>query len=99
MNGLTEGRIVHYVLDEPYGAVPNEHRPSMIVKVWNTDGVANLQVFLDGHNDWLRIEAERKAERGDELELTPVPPYTLWRTSVKYSEEKEAGTWHWIEPA
>lgn len=98
MDGLTEGRMVHYVLDEPYGAIPSEHRPAIVVKVWNPDGTANLQVFLDGSNDWLRIEAQRKGSN-PEPELTPVPPYTLWRTSVKYSEGAEPGTWHWIERA
>ena len=44
--GLTEGRIVHYVL-------PNEqHRPAVIVRVWDTvTGMSNLQVFMDGNND------------------------------------------------
>lgn len=44
--GLTEGRIVHYVM--PNG----KHRPAIVVQVWNRDkGEANLQVFLDGTND------------------------------------------------
>mgnify|MGYP000989721294 CR=1 FL=1 len=45
--GLTEGRIVHYVL--PDGI---EHRPAMIVRVWDHGtGMSNLQVFTDGSND------------------------------------------------
>ena len=47
--GLTEGRMVHFVL--PNG----EHRPAVIVRVWHVtgvcDGYVNLQVFTDGTND------------------------------------------------
>jgi hypothetical protein len=51
MEGLTEGRIVHFVL--PDGNHAGEHRAAMIVKVWNaTTGYVNLQVFIDGSNDY-----------------------------------------------
>lgn len=46
MDGLTEGRIVHFVM--PNG----DHRPAIVVKVWNKEsGLVNLQVFTDGLND------------------------------------------------
>lgn len=49
LSGLTEGRMVHFVL--PNG----EHRPAVIVRVWHVtgacDGYVNLQVFTDGTND------------------------------------------------
>lgn len=46
ISGLTEGRIVHYVL--PNG----KHRPAIVVQVWSTEtGMSNLQVFNDGNND------------------------------------------------
>lgn len=46
MDGLTEGRIVHYVLEN------GEHRPAIVVKVWDkVSGVSNLQVFTDSSND------------------------------------------------
>lgn len=82
MEGLIEGRIVHYVL--PNGCKnAGYHRPAIITQVWNAwTGTSNLQVFVDGEND------------GHE--------YTngLCRfTSVMYSENKEPGTWHWIERA
>jgi hypothetical protein len=48
MDGVIEGRIVHYVL--PEGPHEGEHRPAIIVKVW-TGGYVNLQVFYDGTND------------------------------------------------
>lgn len=93
MNGLTEGRIVHYVL--PNG----EHRPAIVVKVWRVlvgdpnvllheeppeNGCCNLQVFMD---------ADAEGKYNDQM--LPVS----WRTSVLHSDNKEPETWHWIEPA
>ena len=50
MEGLTEGRMVHYVLDD--GPSKGQHRPAVVVKVWSKDlGSVNLQVFTDGSND------------------------------------------------
>lgn len=50
MEGLTVGRIVHYVM-------PNsEHRPAIVVKVWNNiNGLVNVRVFTDGENDHFPI--------------------------------------------
>ena len=49
MEGLTEGRIVHYVIpDNEPGA--GAHRPAIVVRVW-ANGCCNLQVFFDGTND------------------------------------------------
>lgn len=50
MDGLTEGRIVHYVLDSgPYKGL---HRPAIVVRVWDkATGMVQLQVFVDGTND------------------------------------------------
>lgn len=91
MDGLTEGRIVHYVM--PNG----EHRPAIVVRVWSTDGVCegyvNLQVFTDGAND-LRQFAEDEADVKRQVTLGQ-----LWRTSICHSQDKQPGTWHWIERA
>lgn len=77
IDGLTEGRIVHYVLAN------GEHRPAVIVKVWDKHaGTSNLVVFMDGQNDEQTGDNNRN---------------TQWQTSVVYSEAKEPGTWHWIE--
>lgn len=90
MEGLTEGRIVHYVL--PNG----EHRPAIVVKVWRvadgdvpgvlppSSGCSNLQVFTD---------SDAEGKYNDQL------PPILWRTSVVYAEDCRPGTWHWIEKA
>lgn len=83
MQGLTEGRIVHFVLDK------DQHRPAVIVKVWSKEtGTSNLQVFVDGTNDKYYGVGLFEQIAG-----------MMWRTSVVYSEEPKVGTWHWIEPA
>lgn len=50
MDGVVEGRIVHFVMD--HGPYVGQHRAAMIVRVWNTaTGMANLTVFPDWDND------------------------------------------------
>lgn len=87
MDGLTEGRIVHYILNE--GKNKGAHRPAMVVRVWRVsrdgvenappkNGVCQLQVFTDGDNDGL--------------------PAVMWKTSViNQALAIEPGTWHWVE--
>ena len=83
MEGLTEGRIVHFVLPE------GQHRAAIIVRVWRqgdgtppANGYSNLAVFMDGTNDYLGTASCIK-----------------WETSVEYSAEPKPRTWHWIEKA
>lgn len=84
MEGLTEGRIVHFVLDN------GEHRPAIVVKVWRvndqppSNGCCNLQVFTVS-------DTEKK--------YNDVLPPVMWKTSVVFTEEPTPGTWHWIEKA
>ena len=40
MDGLTNGRIVHCVVD-------GKHRAAIITRVWTDDGIVNLFVFPD----------------------------------------------------
>jgi hypothetical protein len=87
MDGLVEGRIVHFVM--PSG----EHRPAIIVRVWRDlsgapEGYSNLVVFVDGAND---LHYASRPDVPDQV--------TLWETSIHYSENKEPRTWHWIEKA
>lgn len=96
MEGLVEGRIVHFVLttnlDKEKSVVC---RPAIIVNAWDgrlEDGMVNLQVFLDGRNDEALFP---KSQMADFLNIGM--PLTVWATSVKYSETKEVGTWHWPE--
>lgn len=94
MEGLTEGRIVHFVLSN------GEHRPAIVVNNWGSeknfdgawaypeeDGYVNLQVFIDGSND------------NDVYPVSVPPNHMVWETSIKYSAEPEPRTWHWIEKA
>lgn len=91
MEGLTPGRIAHYVLSESdiaaikekrekAGVYGNsfevgEHVPMMVVKVWNDQGMINGRLITDGDES----------------------PY--WVTSRRFSENPEPATWHWIEKA
>lgn len=93
MDGLTEGRIVHFVM--PNG----EHRPAIIVRVWASGpcgGYVNMQVFTDGANDTYSIPpGSNESTSLNEAIKTGI----IWRTSICYSEEKTPNTWHWIEKA
>lgn len=96
IQGLTEGRIVHYILDE--GPNRGEERPAIVVRVWRVqdwdgersvglpkapeNGCCNLQVFTD---------SEDGKNYNDAL------PAVMWVTSVLFGEGP--GTWHWIEKA
>lgn len=87
MDGLTEGRIVHFVL--PDGPHKGEHRPAIVVKVWRqgdgtppTNGYSNLLVFMDGTNDGPNFGG-----------------CVNWQTSVTFDQESKPRTWHWIEKA
>lgn len=94
MDGLTEGRIVHYVMPD------GQHRPAIVVNVWRDligpcEGYINAQVFTDGSNDMTASNiqyfkgAEESVSRG-----------LYWATSICPDEEtKKPGTWHWIEKA
>lgn len=89
MDGLTEGRIVHFVM--PNG----EHRPAMVVKVWSKEvGRCNLQVFTDGNNDAQVVVASNFAA------TSQVKSGLWWQTSIAFDDQDKApGTWHWIEKA
>ena len=96
MDGLTEGRIVHYVM--PNG----QHRPAIVVQVWDytgPSGTSNLQVFTDGPNDKPFTPAEKQKNIDFGIDSEQVAHGHLWRTSIMYSEEHTPGTWHWIEKA
>ena len=77
------GRIVHYRLEA--GPHAGDCRPALIVRVWGAgpDALVNLQVFVDGSNDYYE-------NQGPE-------PLSLWRTSVHRNTDNEPGTWHWPE--
>lgn len=70
---------MHYVL--PEGRSAGEHRPAIVVRLWEpgggSTGYAQLQVFTDAGNDG----------------MNPVE----WKTSVLFDENGKPGTWHWPE--
>jgi hypothetical protein len=85
VKGLTEGRIVHYVL--PDGRHPGECRAAVVVRAWDRDasggnGCSNLTVLTDGSNDF--------GQAADD----PAPPIAR-RTSIVFDAERKPGTWHW----
>ena len=86
MEGLTVGRIVHYVL--PSGPSKGDHRPAMVTRVWQPggciEGICQLQVFTDGSNDGLANVEWRTSVRHHE------PP-------IGSGEPHELNTWHWPE--
>ena len=89
MEGLTEGRIVHYVIESGSGQV--HHRPAIVVHVWRepdgkapSNGCCQLQVFTD---------SDENGKYNDAL------PPVMWKTSVLFDESGAPGTWHWIEKA
>jgi len=94
MEGLTEGRMVHYVM--PNG----QHRPAIIVKVWDHQGVngtSNLQVITDGPNDLPFTFEEKEQFKNFGMVPEDVRHGHIWKTSILFSEEPKPGTWHWIE--
>lgn len=105
MEGLTEGRMVHFVMPD------GTHRPAVVVQVWRvtkedgsnvppTNGCSNLQVFTDGPNDIPYTAEEKKAYEGfGEAQFEAMRRGVMWFTSVLYSEEPKPYTWHWIERA
>jgi hypothetical protein len=77
------GAIVHYVLPESIGRSGGQHRPAIVVRVWDPSDVNStlqLQVFYDGSNDGI----------GDR-------PPIRWETSVRRDDRYGERTWHWNE--
>jgi hypothetical protein len=81
MQGLTPGRIVHFVATQllrvghprkpEFATEGGEHLAAIVTKVYGDK--VNLQAFLPECNG------------------------TYCAVNVAYSEAKEPGTWHWIE--
>lgn len=77
MDGLTEGRIVHYVM--PSG----DHRPAIVVQVcpkeWGyPPGAVQLQVFTDGSNDGLEYTSGIFWATSVQYSETPAPQTWHW---------------------
>ena len=90
MDGLTVGRMVHYVEGLTDGDI---HLAAIVTKVWNDEGKVNLAAFGDMSDVVDEITYSHEADELTEyLAVRPV-------TEVPYDENKGLSTWHWIERA
>jgi hypothetical protein len=95
ISGIAEGRVVRYVLTpEDVDAVAVAKNPlpegrsvvALIVGIVGLEtGVVDLTLFPNWSKDCF-------VHRGSAL---PQPVGIAWKQNVPYSEEKDAGTWHW----
>lgn len=103
MEGLTEGRIVHFVLpgrdaDGRMGQLAltlkpeaaGKHRPGIV-----TDRTGDSELAPGGGEGLANLTVFLDGMDGLKVWATP----TAWIGSVPYSENHEPGTWHWIERA
>ncbi|MHB0964834.1 MAG: hypothetical protein ACYC36_00135 [Bellilinea sp.] len=97
--GLTEGRMVHFVMPD------GQHRAAVIVRVWRVNeqppenGCSDLMVIPDGSNDAGYSHLERQELLNNGINSEDVKHGHFWRTSVLFSETPVPNTWHWIERA
>lgn len=96
MEGLTVGRIVHYVM--------SQNDANAILQ--NRSGAGNSFCNLPwvGQHYPAIIVAVFENEYGQNIPGVNLQVFmdgndSHWVTSRKYSEDKEHGTWHWIERA
>lgn len=84
----TVGRIVHVPVCGSSGFV-EDRRPAIIVRVWN-DTCVNLQVFIDGRNDYNKFVSGRWISHEE------VSNGYIWITSANYIDEfKHGAFWTW----
>jgi hypothetical protein len=107
MQGLTVGRIVHYVLSESEADVINRFRNI------SGNGPDNLGVGAQVHQG-------NRVSAGEHVAMIVVAVWdhqpeggngccngqvlldgndSVWVTSCTYGEDNRPGSWHWIEPA
>jgi|SRR5882672_9066797 len=94
IQGLTEGRIVHFVTNG--GTI----RPAIIVNAWGgKEQYTNLLVFPDGTNDITVFE-----DLNLRCNVPPYPVYDgslIWKASIYFKPEQdgnglwEKNSWHW----
>lgn len=84
IEGLTVGRMVHYVL--PLGPGKGGHRSAVVACVHlEPAGAVNLHVFLNGDKDGVTKD-------GKLVDRT-------FETYVPFDTKKGPGTWHFVEKA
>lgn len=78
--GLGPGRTVLFVMDGPLAAGESPKvRPAVVVAVW--DAVTGVS------NLQVFVDGTNDGFRPEQG--------TVWKTSARYSEAREPGTWHW----
>lgn len=80
--GVTEGRIVHYVLKATDGSGAMLHRAAIITRAIGTKGRVDLNVMI------CRADFPKHVH----------PGAILMMDNVQYDPECAEGTWHWPEP-
>jgi hypothetical protein len=107
MDGLIEGRIVHYVLTEQDVKAINRRRTgqniSHVDPSWPKGAQAHIgnDVQACEHVPAIVVRVwDRTGPTGTvNLQCLLDGNDQLWVTSTQYSDGKEPRTWHWIEKA
>ena len=95
MDGVTIGRVAHYVLTESDASRINEDRSAGIRKGNPVRGgehvvMIMVKVFPNEFGEGVPgVNGQCLLDGND----------SLWVTSVKFSPDAESGTWHWVEKA
>lgn len=81
MNGVSIGRIVWYFPETTDGSLKRA-QAAIITNVMNDQGLVNLSVFPDGHNDDFPVRDEHALAN-------------FWDSNIPYSEIPQPHTWCW----
>ena len=105
MEGLTKGTIVHYILTQEDRDRINRRRIPSVGhdENWPIGAQAHVGNSVSFGEEVVMIITE--IWKGEFIDTSVNGQVLLdgsdsyWVTSAEYSEEKKAGTWHWIEKA
>jgi hypothetical protein len=105
MKGLTEGRIVHYVLTESEAVEINRIRDVKHGGNYGNGAQAHVgnHVLAGEHVPMMVVAVwDHQPEGGNGCcngQAFLDGNDSLWVTSCTYGEDNRPGSWHWIEPA
>lgn len=101
MEGLTEGRIVHYVATEQDAIAANRRRVlgAGHGESWPAGAQAHIGNDLRAGDHCPAIVVRVWSTSTANLQVFLDGNDVLWETSRAFSETPEPGTWHWIEKA
>jgi len=104
MDGLIQGRTVHYVLTEQDAMAINQQRKA-VNATFLTERVPGLQYHVGNsvepgeHCAAVVVKVWSKENGYINLKVQLDGQDDYWATSKSYGEKHEPGTWHWIEKA